>query len=135
MSLAIFRLESFVGDPSLGNFRLKISLENFRLRLKVSRVETFALKRYFGSLVWKLSPGIFCLIYSAWDVSLGGFRLGSFVWQLSGVIRLGTSVKSRPLYYFRLETVARNFSLGNFRLTLFVWDPSFGSFRCGTVAL
>ena len=36
-----------------------------------------------GSFVWKLSPGIFRLIYSAWDVSLGNFRLGSFAWELS----------------------------------------------------
>ena len=61
MSFRIFRLETFVCDPSLGNFRLELSLGSFRLGF-------FDLKR-----------------------SLGNFRFGSFVWELSlGIFRLGT---------------------------------------------
>ena len=51
-------------DGSLGCFRsryavLKHSLGNIR----------------FGSFAWELSPGIFRLISSVRDASLGGFRL------------------------------------------------------------
>ena len=67
MSLAVFRLETFVCDPSLGCFAWELSLEVFRF-------ETFA---------WGFDCWIFWLIYSVGDVSLGNFRLGSFVGELS----------------------------------------------------
>ena len=81
MSLAIFRLETFACDSLFGNFRLAISVENFHLK-------SFVLKNSlgnssFGSFIWKRLPLIFRLIYSAWDVSLGNFRLGSSAWELA----------------------------------------------------
>ena len=94
MSFAIFRLETFVCDPSLGYFRLEFG--NFRVR-------SFALKHSLGdsnceSFVWKYSPGIFRFIYYGCDVSFGSVCLGSFAWEFSiGHFRLGTSISDRPL--------------------------------------
>ena len=50
-------------DLSLGDFGLKSSLGTLVLNLS------------FGNI----SPGIFRLRYSVWDVSLGNARLGDFV--------------------------------------------------------
>ena len=51
-------METFVCDPSLGNFRL----------------ELFA---------WKLSFGVFRFETFAWELSLWIFRLGTVAWDLS----------------------------------------------------
>ena len=69
----ILSLETSVCDPSFGNFRLNISVGNFHLRA----LQSLGHFR-FGPLVSELSHGIFRLIYSAWAVSIGSFRLGSF---------------------------------------------------------
>ena len=71
----------FAWELSLGYFAWELSLEAFRFEPSLGNFT-------FGSFVWKLWPGIFRLIYSAWDVSLGGLsftslRLGTF----AGILR------------------------------------------------
>ena len=72
ISLPIFRLETFVCQPLLGKFGLDMSRGNVRLRS--SDFKHPLDKIGFLSVVWKLSPGIFRLIFSA-----GMSRLGSLV--------------------------------------------------------
>ena len=76
ISFGVFRLETFVCDPSLENFRLEISLGSFRAR--PSALKHSLGNVGFGSFVSELSLGIFRLGYSTWDDSIGSFRLGSF---------------------------------------------------------
>ena len=57
----------------------------------------------------------------AWGFSFGGFRLNTFVRELS----LGN---------FCLGTLAWEFSFGSFNLVVFVWELSFGASRLGSEA-
>ena len=85
--------------------------------LDVVRFETFAWEfsmrnSRLASFEWNLSP-----IYSAWDVSLGNFRLGISTWYFVD--------KVLSLWSFLLGSSALKLSIGN---------VGFGMFRLGTFA-
>ena len=98
-------LDNWRSDPSLdnfhlGDFALKLSVNNFRFGSLIFRVGTFiclALDLWlltvgFGSLAWELWLGVLGLGSGfgslAWDLWLGIFVLGSLSWDL-GLEELG----------------------------------------------
>ena len=136
MSLAIFRLETFVCDPSLGNFHLETLLGNFRLR-------SFALKHLLGNFILDLSFGNFRLRAFGWnfrlDIPPGNFRLRSLALKHSrGNVRFVSFVRELPLGISRLIYCVWDASLGTFRLGfslgIFVWELRFVILRLGIFA-
>ena len=74
-------MESLVSDLSFGFVRFKsFALEHWLENLRLD--PSFGSSR-LGSFAWYIPLGVFRLIYSSADVSLGKVGLGSFVRGLS----------------------------------------------------